>query len=165
MLFRSGSGLVTLTAHSPITIGTGGITASGDVTLSATTNSTLSNILLNGNVISNGNTVSFSAYNNITQNSFVSGTTGVSATSTGGVITFGANGYSAGSPRSYTDVHGAVVVPLVPASSLVQPFDPNTVLDLLVASSDLGGTFSDNPFAPDNRKKDGLVTEGQLCTP
>jgi hypothetical protein len=162
-------GAVSLTAHSPITIGTGGISAGGNVALTANTASAQSNITLNG-VVQSSAAVNVSAYNNIVQNSLVSGATGVSASSTGGSITFGPNGYSMGSPLSYTDVHGAVSVPLLPAGSQANTvFDPNTVLDLLVATSNsgtgTGSVFTDNPFAPDNRKKSDLVMEGQVCTP
>lgn len=162
----AGSGVVNLTAHSPITIGAGGISTTGAVTLAANTVGTNSNILLNGSIVSSGSSVNVSAYNSITQNSLVSGATGVSASSTAGSITFGPNGYSIGSPLHYMDVHGAVTVPTAPGTSLTQVFDPSTVLDLLVvASNDTGTVFTDNPFAPENRKKGDLVMEGQLCTP
>lgn len=159
-------GTVSLTAHSPITIGTGGISAGGNVTLAANTVSTNnSNITLNG-AVQSAAAVNVSAYNNITQNSLVSGATGVSAGSTNGVITFGPNGYSTGSPLHYTDIHGAVTVPTAPGTTLIPVFDPNTVLDLLVvASNDTGTVFTDNPFAPENRRKGDLVMEGQQCTP
>ena len=107
-----------------------------------------------------------SAYNSFTQNSYVYGAQGVSANTTTGAITFGPNGYSAGSPLSYADVNGAVSAPLVPASSLsglggsVADF-----LDQFLAALDEQATFSDDPFDPRNREQDSLVVEGQICTP
>jgi len=160
-----GSGTVSLTAHSPITIGTGGVTAGGNVTLTATTPNAASNITLNGNIQSSGG-VTMSAYNSLTQNSYVYGAQGVSANTTTGAITFGPNGYSAGSPLTYADVNGAVSAPLVPASSLAGLGGSVTdFLDQFLAALDEQATFSDDPFDPRNREQDTLVVEGQICTP
>lgn len=162
----AGSGAVSLTAHSPLTIGAGGISASGAINLTASTPSTLSNMVLNGAVQSSASSVNLTAYNNMAQNGFVGGAQGVSANSSNGLISFGFNGYSAGTTLVYTDVTGAVRVPLIPASALVgNLFDPATVLDLLVASGGVGGVYTDNPFAPGNRSPDALLVEGQQCTP
>jgi filamentous hemagglutinin family protein len=165
-LRAAGSGMVSLTAHSPLTIGAGGINASGSISLTAATPSTLSNMVLNGTVQSSASSVSLTAYNNIAQNGFVSGAQGVSANSSNGLISFGFNGYSSGAPLAYADVSGAVRVPLIPASALVgNLFNPATVLDLLVARSDVGAMYTDNPFAPGRRSPDALLVEGQQCTP
>ncbi len=161
-----GSGVVSLTAHSPITIGAGGISATGAIALDATTVSPLSTIVLNGLVQSTGSSVSLSAYSGIAQNGFVSGAQGVTATSSAGLITFGFNGYSGGSPLTYVDRNGAVFVPQVPASVLVASLlSPTSILDVLGSGGELGPIYTDNPFAPVNRSKDALVVEGNLCTP
>lgn len=165
-LLAAGSGMVSLTAHSPLTVGAGGINASGSISLTAATPSTLSNLVLNGTVQSSASTVTLAAYNNIAQNGYVSAAQGVSATSSNGLISFGFNGYSGGDPLAYTDVTGTVRVPLIPASALVGTmFNPATVLDLLVAGSSGGVTYTDNPFAPGRRSPDALLVEGQQCTP
>jgi hypothetical protein len=161
-----GTGMVSMAAHSPITVGAGGISASGGITLSASTNSVLSNMVLNGSVQSTASSVNLVAFNNISQNAYVGGAQGVTASSGNGLISFGFNGYSAGAPLAYTDVNGAVRVPLVPASALVATlFDPASMLDLLLAGNQAGAAYSDNPFAPGQRSPNALVVEGQLCTP
>jgi hypothetical protein len=161
-----GTGTVSLTAHSPITIGTGGISAGGNITLTATTASAASNITLNGNIQSSGGGVTMSAYNGLTQNSYVYGAQGVSASTTTGAITFGPNGYSGGSPLSYTDVGGKVSAPLTPASAAIGLGGGVTdFLDQFLAALDEQATFSDDPFDPRNRDQDALVVEGQICTP
>jgi hypothetical protein len=164
-----GAGTVSLIAHSPITIGAGGVSAGGNVTLTATTASAASNITLNGSIQSTGGGVTMSAYNSLTQNSYVYGARGVTASTTTGAITFGPNGYSGGSPLSYADVNGAVRAPLFPGSSLASIASLGgsvaDFLDQFLAALDEQATFSDDPFDPRNRDQDALVVEGQICTP
>ncbi|WP_029707799.1 beta strand repeat-containing protein, partial [Rhodoferax saidenbachensis] len=156
----SASGAVSIAAHSPLTIGAGGITAGGGITLGASTDLTL-----NGVIQSTGAGISFNAGGNLVQNSGVIAAAGVSATA-GGSITFGFNAFSSGNPVSYTDVNGAVTAPAVPLSAVVSPGGAvSDFLDQFLAAVDQQQTFSDDPFDPRNRSQDALVVEGQICTP
>ena len=90
---------------------------------------------------------------------------GITATA-GGNMSFGPNGYSSGSPLSYSDVTGSISPPLVPLSALVTTGGTvSDFLDQVLAAVDQQQTYSDDPFDPRNRNKDALVVEGQICTP
>jgi hypothetical protein len=157
----SAGGTLRLEAHSPLTIGTGGVTAGGGVTLTASTNLTL-----NGTIQSTGGGITLAATGgNLVQNSGVIAAGGVTATA-GGAMSFGPNGYSSGSPLSYSDASGSVSPPLVPLSALVTSGGSvSDFLDEFLAALDAQNTFSDDPFDPRNRRTAGLVVEGQICTP
>lgn len=159
------NGAVTLTAHSPITIGAGGITAGGAIALNATSPGPTSNITVNGTLQSTGGSISMAAANNLVQNAGVIAAGGITATA-GGAMSFGPNGYSSGSPLNYSDASGSVSPPLVPLSALVTSGGAvSDFLDQFLAALDSQRTFSDDPFDPRNRRTAGLVVEGQLCTP
>jgi filamentous hemagglutinin family protein len=161
----TGYGNVDLVAHSPITIGAGGINASGNIALTTSLNDPTSNVTLNGVIQSTGGGVNIVAGNNLVQNSGVIAAGGITA-SAGGTVSFGANGYSSGNPLSYSDVTGAVTAPLVPLSAVVSPGGAVAdFLDQFLAALDEQQSFSDDPFDPRNRNQDGLVVEGQVCTP
>jgi filamentous hemagglutinin family protein len=157
----SAGGTLRLEAHSPLTIGTGGVTAGGGVTLTASTNLTL-----NGTIQSTGGGITLAATGgNLVQNSGVIAAGGVTATA-GGAMSFGPNGYSSGSPLSYSDASGSVSPPLVPLSALTNTGGTvSDFLDEFLAALDAQNTFSDDPFDPRNRRTAGLVVEGQICTP
>jgi filamentous hemagglutinin family protein len=162
---KAPNGTVSITAHSPITIGTNGITAGSTITLSAPTTGPTSNVTLNGTIQSTGGSISMSAANNLVQNSGVIAKTGITASATG-KMSFGPNGYSSGSPLNYSDASGSISPPLVPLSALVT--GGGTVADFLdqfLAALDSQNAFSDDPFDPRNRRTAGLVVEGQICTP
>jgi filamentous hemagglutinin family protein len=158
---------VTITAHSPITVG-GAINAGGNITLAANTVNTNSTITLNGNLNSTGGAVNMSAYSSIYQNSYVYGALGVSAFAQTGSITFGPLGYSGGSPLSYTDIFGSVTVPLV-SSALIASLSNNfttVFLDQFQLALDSQSAIAD-PTDPEKKNRDGLIVEGegQICTP
>jgi filamentous hemagglutinin family protein len=162
---KAPNGSVSITAHSPITIGTNGITAGSTITLSAPTAGPTSNVTLNGIIQSTGGSITMSAANNLVQNSGVIAAGGITASATG-AMSFGPNGYSSGSPLNYSDASGSIRPPLVPLSALVT--GGGTVADFLdqfLAALDSQNAFSDDPFDPRNRRTAGLVVEGQICTP
>jgi filamentous hemagglutinin family protein len=162
---KAPNGSVSITAHSPITIGTGGVTAGSTITLSAPTAGVTSNITLNGTIQSTGGSISMSAANNLVQNSGVIAAGGITASATG-TMSFGPNGYSSGSPLNYSDASGSISPPLVPLSALVTSGGSvSDFLDQFLAALDNQNTFTDDPFDPRNRRIAGLVVEGQLCTP
>jgi filamentous hemagglutinin family protein len=162
---KAPNGSVSITAHSPITIGTGGVTAGSTITLSAPTAGPTSNITINGTIQSTGGSISMSAANNLVQNSGVIAAGGITASATG-TMSFGPNGYSSGSPLNYSDASGSISPPLVPLSALVTSGGSvSDFLDQFLAALDNQNNFSDDPFDPRNRRIAGLVVEGQLCTP
>lgn len=162
---KAPNGSVSITAHSPITIGTAGVIAGSTITLSAPTSGPTSNITLNGLILSTGGSINMSAANNLVQNSGVIAAGGITASATG-KMSFGPNGYSYGSPLNYSDVTGSINPPLVPLSALVTSGGSvSDFLDQFLEALDNQKTFSDDPFDPRNRRTAGLVVEGQLCTP
>ena len=72
------SGAVSLTANSPLTIGTAGVQALGDITLNATNLTSSGNVQLNGAVVSTSGSVNLSAASNLVQNSAISAAQSVS---------------------------------------------------------------------------------------
>ena len=91
------SGAIALTANSPLTIGTAGVQALGDVSLTATDLTSAGNLTLNGAVASTGGSVTLIAANNLVQNSAVSAAQAVNAragTSGSGSLSFGAGATS-----------------------------------------------------------------------
>jgi hypothetical protein len=162
---KAPNGSVSITAHSPITIGTAGVTAGSTITLSAPTSGPTSNITLNGMIQSTGGSINMSAANNLVQNSGVIAAGGITASATG-TMSFGPNGYSSGSPLNYSDATGSINPPLVPLSALVTSGGSvSDFLDAFLEALDNQNAFSDDPFDPRNRRTAGLVVEGQLCTP
>ena len=189
------NGSVTLSAHSPITIGTPGITATGNITLTAA-NAIDGNMTLNGPITSSAGSVALTAASNYVQNAPITAASGVAA-SAGGLMTFGAGASTDGSPVSYS------------AAGQLQPPPPAT-LAAQTASSDLASqtavltnsvvaftdTFADTVLAQDfsssvqvasastsnasateakpaepdplkerKKNKENVVVEGKTCTP
>lgn len=143
-------GRVTLTANSPLTIGGGGVTAGGDVNLSATNATSSGDMLLNGNVSSTGGLVKLAAANNLTQNGAVYGAQGVTAT-VGGVLTVGASATSGNTPVNYS-VGG---VPVTPPSLSVGappsgPTTPGTPIPPTTPTTPTTPTAPTNPTLPAN---------------
>ncbi len=170
---------VSLTANSPLTIGSAGVTASGDITLTATNLTSPGNLVLDGPVRSDTK-VAIVAANNLLQNSAVFGAKGVTA-SAGGAITLGPLASTDGSPVAYR-VAGALVTPPVallppvpevpPAGSPVQQEMTRqvdvivTFLDRFEEAVEKQQTASDD-IGPDGRKKkrdnEAITTEEAIC--
>lgn len=122
-------GRVSLTANSPLTIGSGGVSAGGDVNLAATNTTSSGDMVLNGNVSSSSGVVYLAAANNLTQNGAVYGAQGVTATA-GGVLTVGASATSGNTPVNYSVGGQPVTAPPLsvgaPPNSPAVPSNPTT---------------------------------------
>jgi filamentous hemagglutinin family protein len=88
-LIDAPAGTVTLRTHSPLTIGAGGVSASGNVSLTAgnpgSSSSSSDNLVINGAVASGGN-LNMAAGNNFTVNAAVTSAGSVSVSAGGGII-------------------------------------------------------------------------------
>jgi hypothetical protein len=170
---------VSIAANSPLTIGSAGVEASGDITLTATNLTSAGNLTLDGPVRSDTR-VAIVAANNLLQNSAVFGARGVAA-SAGGTITLGPLASTDGSPVTYR-VAGALVTPpialLPPAPERLPADSPSqqevmkqvdvivTFLDRFEKTVEKQQTASDDS-SPDDRKKrrerEAITTEEAIC--
>ncbi|MBK7685925.1 MAG: hypothetical protein IPJ25_07855 [Rhodocyclaceae bacterium] len=89
----SASGNIEIIAHSPITVGAGGITAGNGITLNATTASADSTITTEGKLTGGSGLVSLTAYQSITQNANITGAN-IELTSQHGNITMASSALS-----------------------------------------------------------------------
>jgi hypothetical protein len=80
------NGKLALIAHSPISIGSGGLSASQGISLSATTPEGASTILIDGPMTSTSGPITLDAYGNITQNANLSGSSIQASSSTGNIV-------------------------------------------------------------------------------
>lgn len=103
------SGRTSITANSPLTVGSGGVSAGGNIVLTATNLTSSGDMTLNGLVYSSGGSVELNAANNLTQNSIVYGAAGVTAV-VGGTMTLGPGAASGAMPVTYK-VAGVLVTP------------------------------------------------------
>ena len=103
-------GKVSMTANSPLTIGTDGVTATGDISLVATNLTSSGNITLNGPLASSAGAVNMSAASNFVQNASVSAAQGISV-SAGGTLTLGPTATSFGNPVTYSSQGSSVAAP------------------------------------------------------
>ncbi|MES2951135.1 MAG: filamentous hemagglutinin N-terminal domain-containing protein [Pseudomonadota bacterium] len=118
-------GKVSITANSPLTIGAGGVSASGDINLLATNATSSGNMVLDGTVSSTSGAVYLGAANNLTQNSAVFGAAGVTA-AVGGTFTVGPSATSGTTPVNYSVGGQPVPAPPIqvgapPASPIIPP--------------------------------------------
>jgi hypothetical protein len=170
------NGAVSLTAHSPITIGSGGISSSGNIMLLTATPDATSNLTLNGSLTSSAGGISLNAANNFVQNGLVMAALGVTANA-GGRMTFGTSAHTVGNPVNYTANGSAVSSP----GGLIQPTPTSEALPEQVAAAvvaDLVVTFSSkfeeamiaqesasgDPLKPKKKVKDAVVVEGEICS-
>lgn len=128
------AGTLSLSTHSPLTIGSGGVNVSGNILLSAgNSNSALDNLVINGVVASSGGNINLFAGNNISVNGNIS-------TSAPGTALFTViNGVIAYAPGvSITDANGvnipvAAAVQLLVPPAVVQTQVPPVVVQALVS--------------------------------
>ena len=159
---------VNVTANSPLTIGAAGITAGGDINLTATNLTSAGNITLNGPVTSDG-VVNLRAANNMVQNSAVFGAGGISA-SAGGSIMFGPSATSGRAPVVYTSGGSLVSAPTPAATKSSSSGDVIvTFLNLFEKAIE---TQRDEIFITRSdgttiRKTgaDAITSEGEICRP
>jgi hypothetical protein len=155
-------GKVSIAAHSPLTIGAG-IQASGDILLAALTNSTSSNLVVNGNLVSMAGGITAQAYNNYVQNGKLSAAQAIYV-SAGGAITFGPGAYSVGNPVSYTVNGVAYTPPWVVAALTGGP--TSFVADFLnqfQTALDAQMYAADDPLGKKQFDGEGVVVEGNTC--
>ena len=157
-------GKVSMTANSPLTIGTDGVTATGDITLVATNLTSAGNLTLNGDLTSSAGAVALSAANNLAQNSKVSAARGISV-SAGGTLTLGPNATSFGNPMSYTSQGAPVAAP--PGSQTLSGSAPSdfvaaflTQFESAVVSQET--VIVELPGVSDKDKKT-TTAEGEIC--
>jgi hypothetical protein len=171
-LISATGGSVRVTANSPLTVGTAGIQATGDVLLVATNLTSAGNIVLDGNVTSTAGSVGIFAANNLQQNSEVTAALDITAVA-GGTVGFGSAARSVGHPVLYK-ANGATVV--TPGSTVVtdvaQTTAPvNFVVAFLSFFEDTLLSSSVKEIAdvkPEYRKRNrdlDVTLNGQTCTP
>ncbi|MEY4268212.1 MAG: hypothetical protein RIS90_2747, partial [Pseudomonadota bacterium] len=95
------SGAVSLTANSPLTVGTAGVQALGDISLTATNLTSAGNLTLSGAVVSTSGSVNLSAANNLVQNSAISAAQAINVRAGSGTLSFGASATSDAKSISY----------------------------------------------------------------
>lgn len=117
------SGAVSITANSPLDIVDSGISAGGNIVLTATNLTSSGNMTINAPVNSSGGSVSLNAANNLAQNSSIFGASGVTAV-VGGAMTLGTGATSGATPVSYTVAGLPAVPPPAISSPGAQPTPP-----------------------------------------
>jgi len=162
------NGKLTAVANSPLTVGTGGITAGGDISLTATNLTSEGNMTLNGPVTSDGQ-VSLVAANNMVQNGSVFGAKGVFA-SAGGSIVFGPLATSGKSPVVYSSGSAPVSPPIPPTSKSASAGDVIvTFLNLFekAVENQKDEIFITRSDGTTRRKTtaDAITSEGEICRP
>ena len=163
-------GVVSISANSPLRVGSDGIVAGDDVILVATNLTSAGNILINGPITSGGK-VKINAGNNLTQNSVIFGAKGVTVDA-GGVITFGPNAVAGRQPVVYS-LAGVEVAP--PLSGAQARANAAALPDSIVAFLDLFGRAQKRERADlgnvgetasnRRRNRDAIVAEEQTCRP
>lgn len=167
------NGAVTMTANSPLTVGSGGINAYGNITLTATNLTSSGDMVISGDLMTNNGALYLSAANNYAQYAVLRAAQGVTV-SAGGQLTFGVGAFSYGNPITYLS-NGLTVLPPWegaaltggPSSFVVSFLDQfQAVVDQQIVPVD--GAAPPDPHDPlDPRKRDRrtLVVEGQVCVP
>jgi filamentous hemagglutinin family protein len=161
-------GTATLDANSPLTIGPGGVTSSGDIGLSASNRTSAGDLTLEGDVVSTRGAIVINAGHDLVQNSRVSGALGVTATA-GGTIVFGPFATTSYPPISYT-ANGQTLTPPPEPETRGRPVDFVVAFldrfDRAVESQHRRG--ADAEVDPRRRRETdagGVVTEGEICRP
>jgi hypothetical protein len=158
------SGKVFMQANSPLTIGTAGVTATGDIELVASNLTSAGNLTLNGDLVSRSGAVSMSAASNFVQNGLVSAALGVSVTA-GGTVTLGSLARSFGNPVKYSSNGTPVSAP--PGS---QAAGSAATAPAVIFSNQFEALINEpvlvsvDPLALLDKDKKGLTIEGDLCS-
>jgi hypothetical protein len=158
-------GGVNITTHSPLVINSM-VNADGSITLAALSPDSSSNITLNGAMTSANGGISVDAYNNFIQNAGLNAALAIDVAAGGGV-TFGPSALSVGNPVSYA-VNGAPYVPPWIASTVSGGANSfvATFLDQFQTALDAQQVLTaDDPLGLKQRRKEGVVVEGEICKP
>lgn len=159
-------GTANLVSNSPLTIGTGGVSASGDVVLTASNLTSPGDLTLEGDVVSRGGVVVLNAGRDLIQNRRVSGVNGVTA-DVGRSLILGPLASTSFPPVTYR-VAGVQVEPPHELDAVRQP--GTLVLaflerfDRAVASHHRGGDeLGLDPRRRRDDRQDDVVVEDQSC--
>ncbi len=158
-------GKVSITANSPLTIGSEGITATGDIDLVATNLTSAGNLTLDGDLVSSNGAIALSAASDFVQNGSVSAALGLSMNA-GGNVTLGPNATSFGNPVHYAS-HGAeLAAPPGSQKSGGTPVDfVATFLTRFQESITSPALVSvDSPDSSTSKEKKTLAVEGEICS-
>jgi hypothetical protein len=153
------------TTLSPITIN-GPVNVDGSITLAALSPDSSSNIVINGAMASTSGGISIQAYNNFIQNAGLSAALAIDVAA-GGSLTFGPSALSVGNPVSYA-ANGAPYVPPWIASTVSGGANSfvATFLDQFQTALDAQQVLAvDDPLGQKQRRKEGVVVEGEICKP
>lgn len=159
-LVSASNGAVTLTANSPLTVGSGGVSATGNITLTA---ASTGNMTLNGPIKSSTGSVTMSATGGtLTQNSAVYGAKGVSASASS--MVYGAGATTSGAPISYSAGSVGVTAPLDPVATLNSTGSLVTVFEDTLTAVVEEQTV-ETQVAQQDAEKDPLLleSEGEIC--
>jgi fibronectin-binding autotransporter adhesin len=153
-------GTLSFISHSPIVVGSGGVNATGGISLTANSAAADSTITLNGPLASSGGAVNIGAYGNVTQNAAIQGQS-ISVASTSGNIAVASSAIStvaAGGSIAYSATAGNV-------TSSASNFSGATPT---IASSPAGsgsGSTTNNDIVTAVSKTTDSLTDDVVSTP
>lgn len=159
------AGSISIQTHSPLTIANT-VDANGNITLSALSPDGSSNVTLNGAMASAEGGISVQAYNNFIQNSRLSAALAIDVRTLAGSLQFGPSAFSVGNPVSYS-INGVSYQPPWITSTLTGGPTSFVVafLDQFQAALDAQFVLVDDPLGLRRRGREGVVVEGEICTP
>lgn len=180
---KSVGGDVWVQAHSPITIGTAGVSATGSISLLAQTADSSSNVTLNGPLKAVGGGVTIAAHNNVVQNSAISASTNVAVSTGVGTVTLGATATTDAPVVNYSAAGGAVAAPVstntsstsntarsTQAGNIVNTFLEKFEAAVQEEEQDAAQAVASNDGKDEKKKKkqegeETRITEGEVCLP
>ena len=157
-------GAVSMTANSPLTIGTGGISAMGNIDLLASNLTSAGNLTLNGDLLSIAGAISLTAANNFVQNAGVSAALGVTV-SAGGSVTLGPLAHTFSNAISY-GVNGVSVA--TPPGSQTTGSTPTDFVATFMTQFEraivVSAVFGVEPLLPTRTDRRAIAVEGDVCS-
>ena len=157
-------GAVRMTANSPLTVGMGGISATGNIDLLASNLTSAGNLTLNGDLVSSAGAITLTAANDFAQYGSVSAALGLTV-SAGGSVFLGPLARSFGNPVNYGV--GGLSVATPPGSQSTTGSAPNdfvaTFLSLFERAIVAASVFGVDPLLPTGTDRRGITVEGDLC--
>ena len=156
------NGKVTLTANSPLTVGASGISAGGDIVLTATNLTSSGNMTIDGPVTSTSGSIALSAANDFTQNAVLRAAKGI-AVDAGGAMNFGPQAQSYGNPVSYLTSGIPYVTPWQAVAAAGVTDFVATFLDKFNVALAQQEPVSDETLDRRAKARDNMVVEGEIC--